>query len=450
MNTIIKYITTAIIGLGIPSLCGASVTFEGSGASHIVEVTPAATSGLNTVYVIENTAGLSMVYTAQSASSAVQWQRFSNLGGAYAEDVTPERSGARLTLPCEASDMGYIITEGSSRTCIWVVNYSRHQFAPMSIAPRPEDSDCGRMAFTFEGAAAEIPFYSITGRHMTLARDIEVRYQTLSFNEDAFVYSPADATETVEYISSVLSIPAPLCNTTVTVTGDRFLRAWNREISISSPAVEVTAVEAQTRATQTPRDADNEQRDENNGLGGSAPCEVTFEAAVSDAAIFTEWQISRQPDFTTIDNSYNETEFTYTFTDNGTTYVRFTANNADGTCPYEGTVYEVFIGESKLEIPNAFSPGATPGVNDEWKVSYRSLVSYQCHIFNSWGKQLFSSTNPAEGWDGKVGSKVVPAGVYYYVIEAVGADGVRYKKAGDINVVGYSERNNGTSAGTDE
>ena len=175
---------------------------------------------------------------------------------------------------------------------------------------------------------------------------------------------------------------------------------------------------------------------------------MRFEAAVSDAAIFTEWQISRSAEFEDVDDRYTELAFDYTFTESGTTYVRFVANNAGGNCEFVGTTYEIFIGESKLEIPNAFTPQSSPGVNDEWKVSYKSLVSYECHIFNRWGTRLFSSTEPSEGLDGKYRGKFVPAGVYYYVIKAVGADGVKYERAGDINIINFTGIDNG-SAGTE-
>lgn len=110
--------------------------------------------------------------------------------------------------------------------------------------------------------------------------------------------------------------------------------------------------------------------------------------------------------------------------------------------PLESETYKVFIGESKLDIPNAFSPGSSPGVNDEWKVSYKSIVTYKCTIFNRWGKKLFESSDPSQGWDGMVGGKVVPPGVYFYVIKAVGADGVKYDRAGDINIIGYNDNTN--------
>lgn len=409
-----------------------------TGQSNVVEITPDNSTGLAAVYVLESTYGATMAYDAASAASAVQWQRFSNLGGAYAEDVTPVRNGARLSVPCQAGDMGYIITENGRQTCYWVVDYSRHELELRALTYDSAESDCSRAVLRLDGNAAEIPYYTINGRHMVLSRELTLDYITLEFDQETFIYRQVPGSETLASAGQIIAVPAALCTTSYTLGGDRFLRSWNRQQSVVSPTMSATAVDASTRATQTPHDADNEQGSDSDGsLGGSAPCNIVFEAAVTDAAVFTEWQISRDADFATVDNSFNELSLDYTFTDQGTTYVRFTANNADGTCPCEGETYQIFIGESKLDIPNAFSPGTSPGVNDLWKVSYKSLVSYKCHIFNSWGKQLFSSTDPSEGWDGMAGGKVVPAGVYYYVIEALGADGIKYKKAGDINVIDY-------------
>ena len=66
-----------------------------------------------------------------------------------------------------------------------------------------------------------------------------------------------------------------------------------------------------------------------------------------------------------------------------------------------------------------------------------SLIDFDCHIFNKWGTELFSTTDPSIGWDGKYRGKYVPAGTYYYVIRAEGSDGKKYKLSGDINIIGY-------------
>ncbi|MCM1532741.1 MAG: gliding motility-associated C-terminal domain-containing protein, partial [Ruminococcus flavefaciens] len=210
-------------------------------------------------------------------------------------------------------------------------------------------------------------------------------------------------------------------------------------ISIATSTYTTKAIDVHTMAEASTRDNDNEIKDQGQELGGSAPVDIIFTATVSDAVMYTEWQMSRDPNFDIIDLQFNEPVVNYTFHDFGTTYVRFLAANAAGDCDWTSDVYQVTIGESKIECPNAFSPGATEGINDEWKVSYQSIVSFECHIFNQWGIQLFSTTDPGVGWDGKYKGKLVPAGVYYYVIKARGADGKDYSLAGDINIIKYKE-----------
>lgn len=56
-----------------------------------------------------------------------------------------------------------------------------------------------------------------------------------------------------------------------------------------------------------------------------------------------------------------------------------------------------------------------------------------------YGHQLFHFNDPSKGWDGKYKGKLVKSGVYYYVIQARGADGRKYKKSGDINIINYKQ-----------
>lgn len=432
------------LALILSSLSAHALDFEGSALS-VVSETPAASTGLQAVYVAAETQGLTMVYTARSASSAVRWYRFSNLGGAYAEELAPQRSGTRVALVSQKGDMGYIIEEGTDRYCYWLVDYSAHELELTALGISPEQ-DCMRAVLELEGSAAEIPYYSINGRRLLLSRGLVLSYHTEEFDDTSFAYNTVMKTKTIDGVDRLLGVDGAYCSTVFELSGDRFLRAWGREESVSSPAFVPFGIDARTRASQAEREVDNEQREDGtDGLGGSAPCDINFEAAVTEGVVFKEWQISRSPEFSVLENSFNELAFDYTFTEQGTTYVRFVANNDAGTCEYIGETYQVFIGESRLEIPNAFSPEASPGVNDEWKVSYKSLISYECHIFNRWGTQMFSSTNPAEGWDGKYRGKYVPAGVYFYVIKARGADGVEYERAGDINIIKYKQ---GSGSGT--
>ena len=249
--------------------------------------------------------------------------------------------------------------------------------------------------------------------------------------------------EELQELKSTISLPAPYCNTTFTLSGDRFLNYWGEGISITSGEYQAQAVTMTTRAEQEQKEANNQVGGgDETALGGSAPAVITFSAYYTDAVATKEWQMSHNQEFEEIADRRNEDEITITFEEAGTTFWRFVCSNASGECQAYSDVYQVNIGESMLKCPNAFSPGVTEGFNDEWKVSYKSIVKFKCWIFNSWGVQLCELTDPAQGWDGKYKGKTVKPGVYYYVIEAEGSEGKKYKLKGDINVVGLRKERN--------
>lgn len=418
---------------------GATATVTVSGGVHpAVEITSPEGSGLDAVYVVDGTYGVTVTYSAASAGAEVEWLSYGTEGGGHAVPVTGIiRNGNTLTLNNPEASRGYLITEGSRHCYFWIADYSDARFNAVSLAPGT-DNDCSSATLYFVGNAPRITYYSINGRAMEIDRRIELSWNSMAYNDDTQSFETVSVTESRPWLPTEISVDAPLCRTAFTVTGDRFLKAWGEEVSVSSPLMEPVAVDARTRAEQTERDADNEQDDGASELGGSGPVEITFTADVTPAAIFTEWQTSRYPEFDVIDLRSNDLEFTHTFRDTGSEYVRFVCANADASCEYYSDTYTISIGESALQIPNAFSPGATPGVNDLWKVSYKSIIQFECHIFNKWGIKMKTLSNPAQGWDGKYNGKTVPSGVYYYVIKAKGADGKRYNRSGDINIVGYN------------
>ncbi|MDE6278217.1 MAG: gliding motility-associated C-terminal domain-containing protein [Muribaculaceae bacterium] len=432
-----RLLSTIIFFLALAARAAASLGFAGN-VLPVIDVAPAASTGLEAIYVLSSTDGVRVASPYPSST----WQIFGSMGGAYAEVLGP----ASDELILGSGDTGILIVDDSGRQhCFWIVDYAAHELELRSLAPVEGQADCDRVALALDGAAEAIPFYTITGRRETLSRELLLEYDSQEFDKDAFVYRDIKSEVKLDGAGSVFGAPAPLRDTRFTLTGDRFLRRWGRELSVSSDEFRTSAVACESRAEQTERNVDNEQKEDSaEGLGGSAPCEVNFSAAVSSGVVFREWQISRTADFEIPENSFNEDSFTYTFDEKGTFYVRLMVNNEGGTCAVASEVYEVFIGESRLDIPNAFSPNASPGVNDEWKVSYRSLVEFECHIFNRWGTRMCSFTDPSQGWDGKYGGKFVPAGTYYYVIKARGADGVEYKRSGDINIINFRE-GSGTS-----
>lgn len=429
-------LSLSLCAMAVAPQAVAQISFSGHSHSVITE-TPAASTGLDAVYVIYDAAGVTASYTSPSGNTGVTWMSYGSLGGGFAEEVEGlTRAGATTSLTLGSGDSGFIIEDGTDRYYFYVVDYAAHPYDVTAIAPSAEQ-DCGQVSLDVTGSAAAINYYTINGRSVELDRGITLSYATMMLDDDSKTYRVDQTDVNFAHLSAVIHAPAPLCDTEFVLEGDRFLAEWGMAetvVSVTTPAV---AVEAYTSATQQSRDNANETGAGNEGLGGSAPAEVDFYAAVTDAAIFTEWQFSTYPDFDDIQLRISDPVTSYTFREQGTTYVRFVCANDAGTCEYTGTVYEVSIGQSTLLCPNAFSPGASEGVNDEWKVSYSSIVDFECHIFNRLGVKMTSFTDPSQGWDGRYNGKLVPAGVYYYVIKATGADGKKYNLSGDINIVNY-------------
>jgi len=432
-----------------PTMWGAGLTLENCGlqGSTPIAIEPAASTGLEEVYVVEEIGPQSTVaYEATGTADAatISWLRFSNLGGGFAEGVPSRVEENRSVVDFNnipgwesMKGIGLIAQYEGRQHCFWVVNYAENatMLNALTIAPELE---CDRTALVFDGTAPRIIYYSINGVAQTLSRDMQLEYNSLQYNEEKQQYEPVAIVNQLEYADGMIRTEAPLCDTEFTLTTDRFAREWGQDAQVTSPMFATNAIAATTHAVQDARDNDNEQRDDKAAIGGSGPVNVTFTAEVTDAVIYKEWQFSRDQQFDVIDLRIQEPEVEHSFRDYGTTYVRFVAGNDAGTCDYVGETYEVYVGESKLDCPNAFSPYGTEGTNDEWKVSYKSILDFDCHIFNRWGQEMAHLTDPSQGWDGRYKGKLVPSGVYYYVIKATGTDGKEYKLSGDINILKYT------------
>lgn len=428
----------------------AQVAFTGDESHKIFEEVPAKNTGLDMVYVLYDSQQNNMQYTAGSSNATVKWYKFGATGGAYAEEITSiERNGNVSVLKSVIPNSGYIIEENTNRKYVWVVNYADYRLRVNGIEA-VNDGDCSSATLNVQGEGDAIVYYSINGARKVLDRKLKLIYNNLVWNETDLMWNSETQEEELQELKSTISLPAPYCNTTFTLTGDRFLEYWGEGISVTSDEYQTQAVTVTTRAEQEQKEADNQVGGgDETTLGGSAPAVITFSAYYTDAVATKEWQMSHDAEFEEIADRRNEDEITVTFEEAGTTFWRFVCSNATGECSAYSDVYQVNIGESMLKCPNAFSPGVTEGVNDEWKVSYKSIVKFKCWIFNTWGVQLCELNDPSQGWDGKYKGKIVKPGVYYYVIDAEGSEGKKYKLKGDINVVGLRKERN-TESGEGE
>ena len=202
------------------------------------------------------------------------------------------------------------------------------------------------------------------------------------------------------------------------------LSASAQTVEISAIYIDDNGVEVETR----------------NDFSGQAPLSVSFRANPQDMEGLDptyEWHFRMEGESKDFMVRYEENT-DYTFTKAGKTYVTLYANL--GNEERDSSRICVTISESKLLMPNAFSPNGDTH-NDVYKAKeYQSIVEFHAYIFNRWGQKLFEWTNPAEGWDGNYNGNPVKEGVYFVVVKARGADGIVYNIRKDVNLLrGYTK-----------
>ncbi|CDF21276.1 putative uncharacterized protein [Prevotella sp. CAG:617] len=196
----------------------------------------------------------------------------------------------------------------------------------------------------------------------------------------------------------------------------------------------------------------DEGEQEETSYEGSAPVEIRFEARPENLGSYTayyEWRFYTQGNESSPYIIRYDENTAYTFMTSGQTFIDLLITFVDGkdTINYEmDEPFVVSVSESKLEMPNAFSPNGD-GINDVYKAKdgWQSIVSFKAAIFTRWGKKLYEWNDPDGGWDGKVNGHVVPDGAYYCVVQAKGADGKNYSIKKTVSVLTtYDEQSTGT------
>jgi len=133
---------------------------------------------------------------------------------------------------------------------------------------------------------------------------------------------------------------------------------------------------------------------------------------------------------TTYDLEAN-TEFTYERADEY--FYPFMVSTSEEGCIDTFKLDEpIFVQPVDLRIPNVFTPNAD-GTNDYWVFKHQSLARCKVAVMDRTGKVVYKiqieDIYTWEGWDGNMhdSNRTAPEGQYYFVVEALGYDGVEYR-----------------------
>lgn len=444
-----KIFFVSILFLLVGYFYSGAVNLEFNGVSQqVIKVAAEKNTGLDDLYVAFDASDISEIVVSGINGTVIEVSKYSSLGGGFAEPIPYSMRGDGLVIVNPEGNLGYIITTDNGNYIFWLFNYISSPFA-VSDVQLSSSQECQNTHIDVAGEGAPMIYYTVDGRQRVLSREISIKYYTLIWSEEESCFVNSEMEKMLESISANVILDPPLyCNTEVIVSGDRFLKQWGEYKVFESGLLSPTSIDVKSLAIQTnisSEESSNVISSDSDGLGGSAPADISFEGFVTDAVMHTEWQMATDEDFENILYRFNEQDVSFTFNEEGQYFMRFIGSNADGSCESIGDVFSIIIGSSDLRIPNAFSPN-NDGVNDVWKVGYRSLLDFKCWIFDSKGNRMFYFEDPSSGWDGKFHGKTVNPGVYYYVIQATGADGKKYKKSGDINILNYKKYGESTGS----
>jgi gliding motility-associated-like protein len=383
------------------------------------------------VYLVHGAEDVAIRYT--SASLSHQWYRYKTKA-LDAETVNAVQEGSTSTFYGVEDGYGYFVEEpGTLARYIWIIDYAKYAFTIQNLKVAGNENPCEELWLEGTAEMPSLAYYTPNGLLRELQRSFDIIYNTLKYEEESKYFSPEVITRTIVGNPFNTPLAPPLCDTEITLKGDLFARHFNMEKAVSTDTYQAVAISVRLDTTSMSSAGSNVYGSDS---GVSAPLDIRFEAIANEpVTAFYKWTITYRKDgrHETI-LSFTGRSMDYTFREEGIFVATLEAGDRIGKCSLTDSV-TIEIGEPHLSAPNTFSPGASPGVNDEFKITYKSLVNFKGWIFNRWGVEMFHWTDPAIGWDGKKDGKYVPPGVYFYVIDAKGSDGKNHSLKGHINII---------------
>ncbi|GHT07404.1 hypothetical protein FACS189432_02650 [Bacteroidia bacterium] len=396
------------------------------------------------VFLLNGLNGAQISFTS-TESGAHQWYKYKEKA-IEATPVPSVQNGNTSFITDVEDGCGYFVGSpvSSLTSFVWMIDYSRYLPRFFGLEIEEDEDKCKFLKLLADVEAEAIYYYVPTGARVNLQRNYHLSYNTQEWDEAARMFHPK--TEILSQKGIISEIPIehpPLENTAFTLTGDTFAEHFGIGQTIRTAEYQAIAIEAHYTFDTDKEHADNEVHHNRDALGGSAPIEYTFTAYANEpAAAFYIWKIQERDSLT--DNlttlvRYTDKVLRYNFEKEGTFIVQLEVIDRQSVCVDTTNTFSVFIDKTYIQIPNAFSPGSSVGVNDELRIAYTSITSFKASIYNRWGNLLYQWTDPAKGWDGRVNGKFVPTGAYFVIVEYTDAHGKKRSKSRDVNILRAKE-----------
>lgn len=418
------------------SLCSAQYNRQGRSVSltgKYETIKPKSTLGLESVFLFQNLSTAKFNYQT-SASNNVQFYTYSfSLADKipFSENNITTNGSGNYVLSNLSNNQAIVVEDNGLFLCFWILDYSQYIPTMSSITTEVTEDDCTDMKLVVGLSYPAMTCRGVTGISEEIDRIFTLKYNTLELSDHTF--KPIYVEKEINNPGTDIIISQPLTNTTFTLSGDQFAQSLASLVSITSEEYEAQAVSGKIVAEQ--KNNKTGIYEEKTQLGGSAPIDIRFKAIANEpTTYFYTWYIYNIEDPENPIGRYTDQEINYTFSNYGIYDVLLELANEASTC-IDTMKIQVQVAESKLEIPNFMTPKDPNGRNKTFKVVHKSILRYECTIFNRWGNKLFHTTDINQVWDGKYKGQYVEPGAYFYSIIAEGADGVKYRRGGDINVL---------------
>ena len=341
---------------------------------------------------------------------AVDWYRLP-------DTISPVASGVDY-LYAEHGE-GYMIKFGEQREVFWVFDYDSLR---ADITAVDAILSCTETELQLEGTIPQMQYTNLQGKLCTYPRQCRVSYMDAMWSSESEAWVDSLAQQEADFKQTMVVGASPVA-TDFTISDPLAALLELTEDSLRSPVYSPMALKANPLAVVTTRgkegDPSNEVErpiDPSELIRRSAPLIITFRANALNADYY-QWNIYRGSDRIL---QRNEAQHQYTFTEPGN-YRAVVGMSNSHDCQLDSVEFLISVSESMLTVPNVFTPNGD-GMNDEFRVVYRSIKEFHCWVYNRWGHKVYEWTDPSKGWDGTIGGRPAAEGAYYYVIRALGTD----------------------------